>query len=62
MILLSATPFTGRHIVLIAVGLIYEIKVALATSVVGIVLGEALCYFVFKSLFAKRAAKWVKIR
>ncbi|GAA5828677.1 hypothetical protein JCM3766R1_003785 [Sporobolomyces carnicolor] len=57
MILLSATPFTGRHIVLIAVGLIYEIKVALATSVVGIVLGEALCYFVFKSLFAKRAAK-----
>ncbi|GAA5915959.1 uncharacterized protein JCM6883_001066 [Sporobolomyces salmoneus] len=56
-ILISATPFTGRHIVLILAGLIYELKVALLISAVGVFFGEILCYVVFKSLFAKRAAK-----
>jgi uncharacterized membrane protein YdjX (TVP38/TMEM64 family) len=39
------------------VGLIWDLQAGLAIATVGVLLGEALCFFVFKSLFAEKAAK-----
>ncbi|GAA5999715.1 hypothetical protein JCM5350_005886, partial [Sporobolomyces pararoseus] len=57
MILISATPFSGRQLVLILMGLIYKLKVALMVSTAGVLLGELFCYFVFRTLFAARARR-----
>ncbi|GAA5871769.1 hypothetical protein JCM16303_000859 [Sporobolomyces ruberrimus] len=57
IVFVSATPFTGRTLVLMIVGLIWDLQAGLAIATVGVLLGEALCFFVFKSLFAEKAAK-----
>ncbi|GAA5826578.1 hypothetical protein JCM5353_008914 [Sporobolomyces roseus] len=57
IVLFSFPPFTGRTLALLLVGAVYGLKIGLVAGSVALLIGESLCFWVFKTLFAKKAAK-----
>ncbi|GAA6063563.1 hypothetical protein JCM10212_004494 [Sporobolomyces blumeae] len=57
LVLLSFPPLGGRGLALVIIGLIWGAWMGCAIAAVGIMLGEVVCFFVFRTLFAEKAKR-----
>ncbi|GAA5891633.1 hypothetical protein JCM6882_006151 [Rhodosporidiobolus microsporus] len=57
LVILSFPPLGGHELVLLVVGLIWGVWVGFAIACAGTLIGEILCFYLFKYLLTSRAAK-----
>ncbi|GAA6032657.1 hypothetical protein JCM8097_004865 [Rhodosporidiobolus ruineniae] len=57
LVILSFPPLGGHEVVILVIGLIWGIWIGFAITCAGTLIGEVLCFFLFKYLLTNRAAQ-----